>query len=407
MKPNLLIAIPLLLITTVAGAASPDFQDFLTRACASAPAGTDFFTRCNVDSVDGDLSGDSEDSLNPTQSLANASSAIAETRARIKALREQVGKQDHQPSQDSDVKETFRQSGYSLILNGEDGSIDRDASVLERGFATDSTRLQIGFDYRAGNNFIWGAVLSAEQFDTVYDADQPGTNFAPGPSEGDSERDSLSLSLFAATNLTEKIYVDALVSIARSDFTFRRISIFQESSRTLPTRPIVTLGDTEGDELAISLGLSYDASFDAFSVQSYLRGNFQQSSIDPYSEQGGDGFAMFITNNRLTEFNVLAGLRLQRAVNTSFGVLVPQAFVEYEANVDQDDKISRQRFLADPTATTFTVVGDSGDSSYGRAGIGVVAVFANGFSAFITTDIGWGRDLIDETRINAGLRREF
>ena len=42
--------------SALAQSAAPDFQDFLTRACANALPNTDFFERCNVDSVDGDLS---------------------------------------------------------------------------------------------------------------------------------------------------------------------------------------------------------------------------------------------------------------------------------------------------------------------------------------------------------------
>lgn len=409
MNLRLIVFSILLVITAEVRAASAEFQDFLTRACESATPGTDFFTRCNIDSVDGDLSGDSEDSLNPTQSLANASSAIAETRARIKALREKMAesKLAAPEEEEDDAKDVFRQSGFSLIMNGESGDIDREQSTRERGFDTDTTRIQVGFDYRASNTLIAGAVVSFEQFDTVYDADQPGVNFDPGPTEGDTERDSLSVNLFASLAVSERLYFDALLSVSQSDFVFRRIAIFQESTRTLPTLTINTSAESEGQELAASVGMGYNANWDAVSLHSYLRVNFQRSSIDPYEEQGGRGFAMFIENDDLAQSTAVAGFRLTRSINTSFGVLVPQIFAEYESTIDRDDKVSRQRFIADPSRTFFTVVGDEEDDSFGRGGIGLLAIFPNGFSAFVTADTVWGRTLFDETRINAGIRKEL
>lgn len=389
-------------------AASADFQDFLTRACASATPGTDFFTRCNVDTTDGDLSGDSEDSLNPTQSLANASSAIAETRARIKALREKMRESGDDTDEDeASVSDVFRQQGFSLIFNGESGSIERDLSARERGFETDTSRIQFGFDYRATDNLILGAVVAIEQFDTVYDADQPGTNFVPGPSEGDTDRESESLNMFASLALSRQIHVDALISMSRSDFTFRRIAVFQEFTRTLPTRTIRTTADSDGREFAASVGVGYDANWDAVSLQSYLRYNVQRSSIDPYREEGGNGFAMFIENDALEQTTLVGGFRLTRAINTDFGVLVPQLFTEVEATVSRDEKVSRQRFLEDPSSTVFTVTGDDEDDVFGRSGIGIVAVFPNGLSAYLSADVVWGRDLFDENRINLGIRKEF
>ena len=389
-------------------AASADFQDFLTRACASATPGTDFFTRCNVDTTDGDLSGDSEDSLNPTQSLANASSAIAETRARIKALREKMRESGDDTDEDeASVSDVFRQQGFSLIFNGESGSIERDLSARERGFETDTSRIQFGFDYRATDTLILGAVVAIEQFDTVYDADQPGTNFVPGPSEGDTDRESESLNMFASLALSRQIHVDALISMSRSDFTFRRIAVFQEFTRTLPTRTIRTTADSDGREFAASVGVGYDANWDAVSLQSYLRYNVQRSSIDPYREEGGNGFAMFIENDALEQTTLVGGFRLTRAINTDFGVLVPQLFTEVEATVSRDEKVSRQRFLEDPSSTVFTVTGDDEDDVFGRSGIGIVAVFPNGLSAYLSADVVWGRDLFDENRINLGIRKEF
>lgn len=406
---SLITLLAVMSLSTGAHAANQDFQDFLTNACRGAQPGTDLFVRCNVDSVDGDLSGDSEDSLNPTQSLANGTNAVAETRARIQALREKLKEQSEGPQgvEETDVKDTFQMSGFSLILNGEDGSIDRDVTSAERGYETDSTRVQVGFDYRISDNWLWGAIVGIEQYDTVYDPDQPGTNFDPGPSEGDTERDGVSVSLFTSSIIGENGYVDAILSWSSSDYTFRRVAVFQESSRTLPTREIRTTADTSGEELAFSAGMGLDRHWEATSLQLYTRINYQNSSIDPYTESGGNGFAMNIRTDDTTEVVGTLGLKLSRSMNTSRGVLVPQLLLEYENRIDADRQVSTQSFVEDTTGTEFRVVGDAVDKSYGRAGLSLLGGFPNGFTCFVGVDRIYGKDFIDELRITGGLRLEF
>ncbi len=398
----------LAMVTGSVRAASPGFQDFLFQACRTAEPGSDFFIRCNVDSANGDLSGDSEDSLNPTQSLANGTNALAETRARIKALREKITSETEDGEQeDTDIKTVFRMNGLSLIINIEDGSSDRKVTSLERGYETDSNRLQIGLDYRTGNNLLLGMIAGFGKFDTVYDADQPGRNFVPGSNEGKTSGDDVSLSAFISGIIGENGYFDAIVSYSWSDYRFNRIGIFQESSRTLPTLTVATSASTNGNELAVSTGFGYDRNWDATLLQTYGRISYQRSSIDPYTESGGAGFAMNIRNDNADELTGIFGLRLSRSWNRSFGVLVPQIFVEYENAFRSDRRNSTQSFVADTSGFEFTVTGDKPDDSQGRAGTGILATFPNGFTGFVQITRTFGNRYIDETRINAGIRREF
>ena len=394
-------------------AANTAFQDFLSNTCNSANPGSDFDTRCNVDSVNGDLSGDSEDSLNPTQSLANGANAIAETRARIKALHAKMKEERDKATDEAgdevpdDIKKVFRVSGVSLLINGENGSLDKDATLLERGYDTDNTRIQLGFDYRVNNNWIIGALIGFDSYDTTYDADAPGRNFAPGDSEGDSEADSISISLFTSTSFAKGFYFDALASYTRSDYTFKRIGLFQETTRTLPTIAVNTSAETNGNQSAFGIGLGWDKSFGSNTIQLYSRVSHTESSIDTYTEEGGAGFAMRIENADTRETVGSYGFKFSHSINTSFGILVPQLFVEYENAINSDANNSLSSFIEDTTNSQFRSSGDDPDDAYTRVGLSILGGFPNRWTAFIGVNKVYAQDNIDELRITAGIRLEL
>ncbi len=411
----LVVALGFAAHSTMVLAASPDFQAFLTNACQSADSASDFNTRCNVDAVDGDLSGDSEDSLNPTQSLANNANALAETRARIKALREKMEqKRDKQgasgiPTEESerDAMEVFQLSGFSVLINAESGQLDRDLTLLERGYETDSVKFQFGLDYRVTDDWIVGGMFGLDKYDTTYDADRPGRSFAPGNSEGDSEADSVVVSLFTSKVIADDYYIDALLSYSASDYTFERIGLFQEASRTLPTIAVETSADTHGNQIALSIGAGMDKSWGPNSLHLFGHVSYQKTSIDSYTERGGAGFAMAIANKDEQETVATLGVKFTRSINTSFGILVPQIFVEYEDAFDSESKNSSSRFIEDTSRTQFSVAGDEPDDSYSRAGFSILAGLPNGWSAFVNINRVYSQDHIDETRYTAGLRIEL
>src|SRR6185295_9271792 len=77
----------LLLTGTQALAANAEFQNFLFTVCA-APSGT-LATRCGeTTGATGNVSGDSESSLNPSQALGSNLPAVGVAQARSKQARE-------------------------------------------------------------------------------------------------------------------------------------------------------------------------------------------------------------------------------------------------------------------------------------------------------------------------------
>lgn len=393
-------------------AASPEFQSFLSRACENALPGSDFYQRCFVDSVNGDLSTDSEDSLNPTQSLSNATNALAETKARIKALQDKLKDQREKNKESMEkaqrgVNETFQMAGFSILINAENAELDHTLTPLERGYNTDSKKFQAGADYRLYDNWIIGGVISIESYDTLFDADTEGRNFFPGNSEGSSKADSLGISVFTTKNLTDSWYVDALLAYSRTDYDFSRIGLFQESSRTIPTLDVETTASTSGKQLAAGMGIGWDNTSGSHNWQWYARLNYQKSTVDSYDESGGAGFAMKINENSASELSAVSGVKYAYTVNSSLAVWLPQLYVEYEKLLNTDTPTTTSSFLADTQQTEFTVFGDEIDTAYGRAGASLVAVFPHGWTAFVSYSEEFSRNYFDQRQMNLGVRIEF
>ncbi|PCI63032.1 MAG: hypothetical protein COB35_02255 [Gammaproteobacteria bacterium] len=404
----------MLIFINPAYATSHTFQDFLFDACRNAQPGSDFDIRCNVDSNQGDLSGDSEDSLNPTQSLSNLSSALAETRARIKSLQIKMKQQREKnkasmsASEDQQsAMETFQMEGFSVLLNGENGKLTHQLTPLERGYDTDTVKIQGGVDFRLTDDWIIGAIVSIENYKTLFDADGAGRNFLPGNSEGSSDGDSVAVNILTTKNIDQSFYLDALLSYSWIDYSFSRVGLFQESSRTTPTIEVNTTANTSGKQLALALGAGWDHSSGAHNYQVFSRVSFQYSQIDGYAEKGGAGFAMRINDKSANETVLTLGLKYAYTINNSFGVLVPQLFVEYENLLKSDVQTTTSSFVSDNNQTQFSVQGDKIDRKYGRMGASMVSVLPNGWTFFLSASKVFAKDLIEQSRFNAGLRKEF
>ncbi len=102
-----------------------------------------------------------------------------------------------------------------------------------------------------------------------------------------------------------------------------------------------------------------------------------------------------------------AGLRLTGTWATRSAVFLPQLRVEYEHEFDQDPLNARASYLQDAAGNVYRLQGDSPDRDYFNLGLGMMAVFPNGWLPYV--DIQWlaGYRNRDSYRITLGLRKEL
>jgi len=141
-----------------ANAANPSFQDFFFQVC-SGPVGA-LAQRCAETNAGlGDLSGDSESSLNPTQSLSGSAANLNAARSRNEQARrhgEQTRQVPAAPNSDNELSI----GPFSLLLNGRFSHQESQRTQdLERSYKLDTFSAQFGLDRRFNSSLVAGLWL--------------------------------------------------------------------------------------------------------------------------------------------------------------------------------------------------------------------------------------------------------
>lgn len=389
------------------------FQGYFFDVCGGTPTGT-LAARCGeTPGGTGDLSGNSETSLNPNQSLSNNEVSLARARAKTREVYERTGQLRNESTGElvPEPDNRIEMGPLSLLINGRATWFDRDRddSDAERGYDGDSWGIELGFDYRATDQLILGAFVAYDQENSDFDEDEAGVNFTPAGNSGQSDADYYTVSLFGSYNLSDRAYLEGSVGYGWTSYTLKRNVVFQESTRTTPQTNVKTKGDPDGNEYWASIGAGYDFSRNALSFGPYVRASYARSEIDSYTEkdQSSSGLQMEIDDNNRNSITTDLGFRASYAVSTNWGVLIPQASFEYEHEFDQDAVDSKSAYALDASNTIYSIEGDDPDRDYFNLGAGLIGVLSNGMMTFVEYRGVVGYDDLTRHTVSAGLRIEF
>ena len=392
-------------------AANADFQNFFFLACVN-PAGQ-LAVRCGETAgATGNLSGDSESSLNPSQTLSSNDASLGIARKRAKENRERF-EQLHDSDTVNEARDEATQIGpFSLLINGRYTDFDKDAVVNnaeQRGFDGDGWAAELGFDYRFSERTIGGAILSYQESDSTFNPENSGVNFTPALDAGGMESDGYALTLFVSSNLTDNFYLEGSLGYGTTDYTFNRNSVFQESNRVIAQTNVSTTADTDGDETWASFSGGYEFGSGAFSIGPYAGVIWTQTHIDGYTENDllNTGLNMQVTDTDLDSLLGQFGIRASYAISASWGVIVPQVRVEYDYEFEDDAPTAGNIFVLDSDQTLFNLAGDTRDESFVDLGISLVLVAKSGWSMFFDYSTLLDYDDLERDTFTVGLRKEF
>lgn len=388
-----------------AEAANATFQNFFFTVCQN-PTAT-LAARCGeTGGGQGNLSGDSESSLNPSQALSNNRSTLGAARSRAEQVREYSAAAREERG---DIE--LSRSGVLFIGRGvweeADRRVDLDA---ERGYQSDSQAFDLGFERRAGERVGLGVLLTYEAIAGEFDRERPGANFNPLSSNaGEVEVRSLGATLYMTAQLGEGGHVDLAGGYIDSQFDLSRRVVFQESARVVPQTNVSTSADADGQQYWATVNLGYEWSNGAWTFGTHASGLWAQSEQDPYEERdlAGSGLAMRFDVAKRESLLVSGGLHASRAIKVGFGVLVPQLRVDYLHELELDAQSAAASFLLDAGRSVYSFAGDEPDRSYGVASLGLTAILPSGWMPYLNVDSVVGNDDNDRYRVTLGLRREL
>ena len=370
----------------------------LAERCAETPGGL------------GDLSGDSESSLNPSQTLG----ATAATGSLVRERAERARRRDGHPAGDGeDTAGAVLDLGpFSLLINGHGAREDRDRTVdvdAERGYTLDVWGAELGLDYRFSPAVVAGAMVTWETSDLDFDRELPGVGFEPRGRAGSVTQDSLGIAGFASVAIGDRGYLDLSAGYVDSDYTLERRAVFQESQRLAPQTLVRTRGTPDGSETWAAIAAGYAASRGGWSLAPHLGLTYSRARVDGYRERdlAGTGLAMDVGGQTSRSLLGRLGVRVSRAVSRPGYVLLPQLNVEYLREFEADGPDTTVSYALDQAANTLTLRADDRDRDYLHLGVGLTLLLPNGWMPFLEYRTTLGLEDVDRDRIALGLRVEL
>jgi uncharacterized protein YhjY with autotransporter beta-barrel domain len=293
-------------------------------------------------------------------------------------------------------------SRWAFFVSGTFGRGEKRVTEREAGFKFDNWSLTAGVDYRYSDSLVLGAAAGYNRNDTRLRG-----------ASGSLDSRGYSASLYS-TWYKENFYLDGVLTLGRNDFELLRDVQFTLTGPTGTTAYSQTArSKTDGDQFALALSAGRDFSHQGFTFGPYLRATLARQKLDGFTETvsnpgaPGSSLVFRVDDRTLRSRSAVLGGKVNYAMSTSWGVLLPHFQLEYQREFEDDEQDIVVRFLHDPGSRPLVLRGDPVDRSFLNLGLGVSAVFASGRSAFIFYERTSGLANQKRENLALGLRIEF
>ena len=311
-------------------------------------------------------------------------------------------RKDPKESTDEEVGKDFQRWGFFAT-----GLIDRGGASnngISPGFDFHSASLTAGVDYRFNDAFVGGLALGYASSNSDIDANA-----------GKVDVDSYSLNAYFTWYHNNDFYIEGSAVADWLNYDLGRNIVYQIASLTGGTTTVNQTANAspDGKQYSLSLSIGKDFNSGAWAFSPYVRGIYTHVSLDGFSETianqtaAGSGLATSVDSRSFSSDLGVLGGRVSRTFSMDWGVLVPNALVEWNHEFKNDPQTVVTRFLADPTQTPIILTDPSADQNYFNLGLGLNAVLPGGKSGFLYYEHVAGFGGLHENRLSAGIRIEF
>jgi uncharacterized protein YhjY with autotransporter beta-barrel domain len=402
---HLLPAITLLLLSLPVTATNFELQELFFAACVNPTA--ELAERCGeTDDGEGNLSGDSESSLNPSQALSGNQLLLRS------ALMHSENARDRSREGSTGEGARVDMGRFSLLANigytWEERDREQDLDE-ERGYEADTRGADIGFDYRLSDSSTIGVMITWEDTKLDFDRENDGRNFTPAPIAGRINGDRLGITGFASLGLGERGYTDLSLGYRGGENEYERYSVFQESNRVVEQTNSFVRGKADISEFWASANAGWTFVRGAWSFDLHGGLTWTNVDVDSFDERddSSTGLAMRISVDDQTSLVGTLGGRVQYAISTSSGVWLPYLKVDYAHEFEGELTVLNAGYLQDASSNTLTITGDKFEKNYFIAAAGLMTVLPNGWMPYVDVSYWAGYEDLERTRVQIGLRKEL
>jgi outer membrane autotransporter protein len=290
-------------------------------------------------------------------------------------------------------------TGFGLFVNGDYQFLNKDNTKFESGFEQHTAGTTVGADYSFGGRAVVGAAVSyAHEF-----GDFTGVG-------GGFDNDAFGLTLYGTVVPVKNLFVDGFVGYTRKEYSIdRRISFsfpVNAGANTFAAMGRID-GKTHSDEFNVGTVIGYDFVLKNVTVGPRVGVSYLDRRIAGYQENGDTGLELIYGNQNISSLTTTAGLFASVAINTKWGVLVPQATAEYVHEFLNDQRSVGFQFVNTISQPRFLFQTDNPDRNFFNLGIGAVFVLPGGMSTYVNVRELVGYSTRRATNVTAGLRLAF
>jgi outer membrane autotransporter protein len=275
----------------------------------------------------------------------------------------------------------------------------------EDAFDFDGRDFTAGLDYRIGMSTVVGLIAGYTDREIEFDSSVSVVD-ATIASDGGS---AMLYVLWEGAN----VYVSASVGMQRLDHDLRRRIAYPSFNPAIAPIDETARSSTQSDAMLASVNVGYSWRRGGFSLEPYVRAEYQDIDIDGFGERDSDGFDFTYGEQKVESLDAAAGVRVQYVFTPSFGVLMP--FLRGEFHRDfADDKRTINAVYSALAGTTgfdddenFAIATNEPDDEFYIGAAGVSFVFKHGIQVFLQYQQTFDLTRIDDRAIAGGVRFEF
>ena len=251
------------------------------------------------------------------------------------------------------------------------------------GFDLRTKGLTVGIDRRFEGNHVFGAALGLLRADTTV-RDDGGTQDARG----------YSFSLYGSYSFAENGYLNLIGNVGRNDY---------DGNRNISSG-VSASSSTSGTQYGVALSAGYDFNSGIMSVGPYGRVEYVHAKIDPYTETGTQ--ALSVGEQTTSATFLTLGAQANWAISTSWGVLQPNARLEWQYQAAGNANAITAQLVGQPSSSTSVQIAGQ-DKSYGLAAVGVQFILPYSIQAYFNFETPFGKSEYNGQRYTLGVRLGF
>lgn len=270
---------------------------------------------------------------------------------------------------------------------------DKKSSNAESGFDYTANALTVGADYAFSSDWVVGGAFG-----------WTGNELEYKNGDGSVESDIYNAIAYSTYN-RQNFTFDTQLGYGGSQIDLTRNISYGEPGNEFNA---TTRGETSGQEWFLSMQTQYLWSLDAWTLYPRASLNYSTSKVNGYADTDAGGWDVILSDQKVERWTFNGGLQATYAINTNWGVIVPNADVSMIADIKTDQDLVTGRFAYAPADSPAFVLGaEEPDSVYYQIGVGFSALLPRGMSAFAGLRQTVGYTDYRSLQFQGGFRKEI